>query len=115
MPSVAERPFRVAWAEVTIDCVDVDMAVRFWSGLLALEISDPGLPGLARTAPAVAGGPVLNFQPVPTPTRGKTRVHLDVWTDALDVAVAWVRDHGATYSGESHAYDDGDGGRDAGS
>jgi predicted enzyme related to lactoylglutathione lyase len=107
MPSEPDRPFRVAWAEVTIDCVDVARAAAFWSGLLALEIVEPGLPGWARAAPAVDGGPVLNFQPVPTRTREKTRVHLDLWTDDLDAAVRWVREYGGMYSGEAHVYDEG--------
>jgi predicted enzyme related to lactoylglutathione lyase len=105
--SAADHPFQARWAEVTLDCIDVDRAVAFWSGLLAIHIAQPGLPGWARTAPTVAGGPVLNFQPVSEPKREKTRVHLDVWADDMDAAVDWIRTHGGHYTGESHVYEEG--------
>jgi predicted enzyme related to lactoylglutathione lyase len=97
----------VAWAEVTFECLDVERAVRFWSELLGLAVADPGLPGWARTTPAVPGGPVLNFQPVTEPKLNKTRVHLDLWTDDLRQAAAWVRAHGGRFTGEVHVYAEG--------
>jgi predicted enzyme related to lactoylglutathione lyase len=101
------RPFQVAWAEVTLDCLDVERAATFWSELLGLEVVEPGLPGWARTVPAVAGGPVLNFQPVSEPKSTKARVHLDLWTDDLHEAAGWVSSHGGRYTGEAHVYDEG--------
>lgn len=106
-PGGEEGRFRAAWAEVTLDCFDVERAVRFWSELLQVEVAEPGLPGWARTAPTVVGGPVLNFQPVTERKLDKTRVHIDLWTDELEEAAAWVRDHGGRYTGEFHAYDEG--------
>jgi predicted enzyme related to lactoylglutathione lyase len=97
----------VAWAEVTLDCLDVKRAVSFWSELLGLEVVDPGLPGWARTTPSVTGGPVLNFQPVTEPKLSKTRVHLDLWTDDLHQAATWVLAHGGSYTGEAHLYAEG--------
>jgi predicted enzyme related to lactoylglutathione lyase len=106
-PMSGPRQFRVAWAEVTFDCLDVERAVVFWSQLLDLEVADPGLPGWARTSPAVAGGPVLNFQPVTEPKSTKARVHVDLWTDDLRAAAAWVTSHGGRYTGEAHIYPEG--------
>jgi len=97
----------VAWAEVTIDCRDPDALVEFWSRLLGVGVAERPLPGWTRTRPIVPGGPVLNFQPVPEPKVGKARIHLDLWTDDLGSTVRWVRDHGGTFTGESHVYPEG--------
>jgi predicted enzyme related to lactoylglutathione lyase len=95
------------WIEVTIDCVNVETVVAFWRGLLALERIDDPLPGWARTAPTVPGGPVLNFQPVDEAKRGKSRVHLDLRTDDLAASVAQVRAAGGQWTGEVHVYGEG--------
>ena len=97
----------IAWAEVTIDCREPDRLAEFWSQLLGVEVADPPLPGWARTKPTVAGGPVLNFQPVPEPKHGKSRLHLDLWTDDLAVTIRWINDHGGAFTGEAHEYDEG--------
>jgi predicted enzyme related to lactoylglutathione lyase len=102
-----ERRFSVAWAEVTVDCHDPEVVAAFWSQLLAIPVDEPPLPGWARTGPTVAGGPVLNFQPVSEPKVGKSRLHLDVWTDDLRSTSEWVSAHGGTFSGEVHVYDEG--------
>ncbi len=102
-----ERDFSVAWAEITIDCHDPEALAGVWSQLLDVEVADPPLPGWARTGSTVAGGPVLNFQPVPEPKVGKSRLHLDLWTDDLPSTADWVRQHGGRYTGEIHAYDEG--------
>ena len=102
-----ERRFGAAWAQVTLDCLDVERAVRFWSELLQVEVAEPGLPGWGRIAPSVVGGPVLNFQPVDEPTSEKTRVHLDLWTDDLGEAVEWVRSSGGRCTGDFHVYPEG--------
>ncbi|HEX4862504.1 MAG TPA: VOC family protein [Acidimicrobiales bacterium] len=96
-----------AWAEVTIDCRDPAVLARFWSGLLRVQVAEPPLPGWARTTPTVAGGPVLNFQPVPEPKQGKSRLHLDLWTDDLAFTVRWITQHGGSFTGEGHVYDEG--------
>ena len=96
-----------AWAEVTIDCREPDRLVRFWAGLLGVDVAPPPLPRWARTTPTIAGGPVLNFQPVPEPKQGKSRLHLDLWTDDFAFTVGWIRDNGGSYTGEVHVYDEG--------
>jgi len=97
----------VAWAEVTIDCRDPDALAEFWSLLLGVEIAERPLPGWARISPTVAGGPVLNFQPVPEPKVGKARIHLDLWTNDLASTVRWVCDHRGDFTGDSHVYPEG--------
>jgi predicted enzyme related to lactoylglutathione lyase len=97
----------VTWAEVTIDCRDPDALVAFWSRLLGVDVAERPLPGWARTEPVVPGGPVLNFQPVPEPKVGKSRIHLDLWTNDLGSTVTWVREHRGVFTGESHVYAEG--------
>jgi predicted enzyme related to lactoylglutathione lyase len=95
------------WIEVTIDCLDVEVVAGFWQRLLRLDrVNDP-LPGWARLAPTVVGGPVLNFQPVHEPKAGKTRAHLDIRTDDLSGAIHWIEDLGGSHTGETHIYDEG--------
>jgi len=53
-----------------------------------------------RVGPVVSGGPVINFQPVRERKVGKTRIHLDLWTDDLDAAVALVEHLGGRQVGE---------------
>ena len=96
------RPFRVRWAKVTIDCLDVERVGQFWTELLGVALVEPGLPGWARTEATVEGGPVLNFQPVPDRKLHKVRLHLDLWTDDLPAASAWVVEHHGSYTGECH-------------
>jgi predicted enzyme related to lactoylglutathione lyase len=55
----------------------------------------------------VSGGPVINFQPVPEHKAGKTRVHLDLWPDDLDAAVAVAEQLGGRRLGEMGADPDG--------
>jgi predicted enzyme related to lactoylglutathione lyase len=102
-----DRAFSVAWAEVTIDCHNPAVLAAFWSELLSVEIDHPPLPGWARTHSTVPGGPVLNFQPVSEPKVGKSRLHLDLWTDDLQVTTDWIREHGGWYTGEVHVYEEG--------
>lgn len=97
---------RVRLHEVTIDCADVVRVARFWAGLLGGEPSAP-MPGWLRLAPSTAGAPMLNFQPVPEPKRGKTRVHLDLLTDDLEAATRRVVELGGRPTGERHFYDEG--------
>ena len=102
-----KRTFSVTWAEVTIDCHDPSQLAEFWGQLLCIEVAEPPLPGWARTQSTVPDGPVLNFQPVPEPKHGKTRAHLDLWTDDLQSTVDWILQHGGTYTGEVHVYTEG--------
>jgi predicted enzyme related to lactoylglutathione lyase len=101
--STVDRTYSVAWAEVTIDCQDPQTLAAFWSELLAVELGRPAFPGWARTRSTVPGGPFLNFQPVAEPKVGKSRLHLDVWTDDLQATAEWVCQHGGAYTGEVHA------------
>ena len=102
-----DRTYSVAWAEVTIDCRHPETLAEFWSRLLGIEVAEPPLPGWARTSSTVPGGPVLNFQPVPEPKLGKSRLHLDLWTDDLRSTADWIREHGGAFTGEVHVYVEG--------
>ena len=92
--------------EITVDCVNVPLVAEFWSDLLGADLREP-LPGWRRLGPLTYGGPVLNFQPVPEPKRGKNRVHLDLLTDDLGGAVRRVVELGGKDLGERHDYDEG--------
>ena len=82
----------IAWAAVTIDCVDPPRVAAFWSALLGVPAAPVGddRPGWIRLGPAVAGGPVVNFQPVEEAKTGKDRIHLDLWVADLDLAIRRV-------------------------
>jgi hypothetical protein len=98
---------RAAWAAVTVDCVDPQKVSEFWSRLLDTPVRAIGLPGWFRIGPTTPGGPAITFQPVPEKKAGKTRVHLDLWVDRLEVTIALVQDLGGKDTGESHLYDEG--------
>ena len=93
-------------AEITIDCIDVKAVARFWSSVLGAELWAP-LDGWLRLGPLTDGGPVINFQPVPEPKRGKARLHLDLWTNDLNQAIATVENLGGRSLDEGHVYDEG--------
>jgi predicted enzyme related to lactoylglutathione lyase len=77
----------VALGEVTVDCIDAKRVADFWGQLLGREVRT-GDPGWFEISPLMAGGPRFNFQPVREPKTTKTRVHLDLWVDDLEAAVA---------------------------
>lgn len=95
------------WIEVTIDCIDVEAVSRFWCQLLGVSRVEDPLPGWARAAATVPGGPVLNFQPVPDPKVGKSRIHLDLRTDDLPAAIRRVGALDGACTGEVHIYEEG--------
>jgi predicted enzyme related to lactoylglutathione lyase len=100
-----ERP-QVVWAEVTVDCRDAERVAMFWSELLDLR-PKPQSDGWFQLGPDVAGGPVINFQPVPEAKSGKTRIHLDVWVDDLEAAIALVERLGGHSLDEVHVHPQG--------
>ena len=93
------RP-NVAWAHVTIDCVDVERVARFWAELL-------DIPAVARDdgwhilGPTARGGPMIYLQPVEEPKVGKARAHLDLWVDDLDAGIALVEQLGGVVTAVS--------------
>ena len=91
---------------ITIDCHEPSVLAEFWQALLGGELSEP-LPGWLRIGERGAAQPVLNFQPVPEPKRGKTRTHLDLVVDDIDAGLARVLALGGRDTGERHAYDEG--------
>jgi predicted enzyme related to lactoylglutathione lyase len=103
---MGEEPL-IEWIEVTIDCGNVGVVAEFWHRLLGLVRLEDPLPGWARAASTVPGGPALTFQPVSEPKVGKTRVHLDLRTGDLAAGLARIRALGGDWTGEIHVYDEG--------
>jgi predicted enzyme related to lactoylglutathione lyase len=90
----------VAWGEITIDCLETKRVAAFWGALLDMPLQSHSQAAWFRVGPLVSGGPVINFQPVPERKVGKTRIHLDLWTDDLDAAVALAEHLGGRRVGE---------------
>ncbi len=91
---------------ITVDCADPQRLADFWGALLGREQRVP-LPGWLRLGDLGEPQPVLNFQPVPEPKRGKTRIHVDVVVDDIDAAVDMVTRLGGRPTGERHDYAEG--------
>jgi hypothetical protein len=94
-----------AVSAITIDCQDPGRLAAFWSALLGREEA-PSLPGW-RQLGGRGAALRINFQPVPEPKRGKTRMHLDVTVDDIDEGIESVLSLGGHATGERHAYDEG--------
>jgi predicted enzyme related to lactoylglutathione lyase len=94
------------WSAITVDCVDPGRLGAFWGALLGLAPSD-SRPGWVRLSDAATQTPLINFQPVPEPKSGKTRIHLDVTVDDIDEGVAAVERLGGRSLDERHDYDEG--------
>ena len=70
---------------VGIDVADLDRSSRFWMALLGVKVAQ-------RTGNYIffekqGAGPALYVQKVPEKKTAKTRVHLDIAVENLDVAV----------------------------
>ncbi len=81
---------------VMIDCNDLEVAARFWSGALGVGIAylgegDDLYAALASPIP----GLTLELQQVPEPKRCKSRVHLDIETDDVEAEVRRLEALGA--------------------
>jgi predicted enzyme related to lactoylglutathione lyase len=100
--------FAGSWVGLTVDCADPDLLGTFWGSLLGLPVgADDDLPGWVRLGTVGDLQPVINFQPVPEPKRGKTRIHLDVRVDDIDAAVALVEQLGGRSLDARYDYDAG--------
>jgi predicted enzyme related to lactoylglutathione lyase len=91
---------------ITVDCADPRRLADFWAALLGGGISVP-LPGWLRLGGQSEAQPVINFQPVPEPKRGKARIHLDLAVGDIDAAVDTVTRLGGRSLDERHDYDEG--------
>jgi predicted enzyme related to lactoylglutathione lyase len=94
------------WSGVTVDCADPRRLGDFWSVLLSRAPSE-SLPGWVRLGTHDDALPVICFQPVPEPKRGKTRIHLDVTVDDIEKAATTVIRLGGRSMDERHDYDEG--------
>lgn len=80
---------------VTIDTLDPEPLLPFWTELLDAEVGYRSSDGVyveldLKDAPELH----VLFQRVPEAKSGKNRVHLDLQVEDLEEAVAWVVDHG---------------------
>jgi predicted enzyme related to lactoylglutathione lyase len=103
---VGRVPAPTRLSGITIDCTDPAGLAAFWSALLDREVTVP-LPGWLRLGTRGGAEPVINFQPVPEPKQGKTRIHLDLVVDDIDEGAATVTRLGGRSTGERHDYDEG--------
>jgi hypothetical protein len=94
------------WSGITVDCIDPQLLGAFWAALLNREQSE-SLPGWVRLGTRGGEAPVINFQPVPEPKRGKVRIHLDVTVDDIEEAVRTVTRLGGRSLDERYDYDEG--------
>ncbi len=94
------------WSGLTVDCHAPRLVADFWAALLGGELSVP-LPGWLRLDTPGSAVPVINFQPVPEPKRGKTRVHLDIAVDDIERARQNVTQLGGRSLDKRYDYDEG--------
>ena len=91
---------------ITIDCRDPGRLAAFWAALLDRKEA-PSLPGWHQLGDRGDAALRINFQPVPEPKQGKTRIHLDVTVDDIDEGIRSVLRLGGRETGERHDYDEG--------
>jgi Glyoxalase-like domain len=91
---------------ITIDCLDPKVVSQFWANMLGgVARPEASLPGWYELEGH--GHPRITFQPVPEPKTVKTRVHLDLTVDDIDIALAAVEEAGGRSTGERHDYREG--------
>jgi hypothetical protein len=100
------RSVTCRWSGITVDCIAPRVVAEFWAALLGGGLSVP-LPGWLRLGTLGDAVPVINFQPVPEPKRGKTRIHFDVVVDDIDRAAADVVQLGGRSLNQRYDYDEG--------
>ena len=79
---------------IVIDCNDLDIAARFWTGALGTEVDRTDHP--YAFLKGGAGSLRVVLQLVPEPRTCKSRVHLDFETDDLEAEGARLEALGAT-------------------
>jgi len=89
-----------AFLFITIDATDAPATAAFWAGLLGTAIDAEMDEGRFIFLEGRDGLPVICIQRVPEPKRGKTRVHIDLGVDDLEVATARVLELGGSWDGE---------------
>ena len=88
--------------DVAIDCVDIDAQGRFWAAALGYEyfgaVVGAGEAGQYRSIVPPDGevAPKIVLQHVPEPKQGKTRLHLDLMSGAVEAEAARLIGLGAT-------------------
>ncbi|SDH52442.1 hypothetical protein SAMN05216553_12612 [Lentzea fradiae] len=82
---------------VAIDCANAYELARFWSEVTGRPLHPDDKPGDHETEVLLEDGPVLFFNQVPEPKRGKNRLHVCLRPDSTrDEEVERLRGIGAT-------------------
>ncbi|SBW26048.1 MULTISPECIES: VOC family protein [Protofrankia] len=84
----------IRMARVGLDCVDVDLMVRFWSSALGYEVAQHDSDSAVLRHPAGAG-PKLHLRRVSGLAPGPGRVHLDLYAVDAERVVGWLSSLGA--------------------
>jgi predicted enzyme related to lactoylglutathione lyase len=90
---------------VTIDANDAERIAAFWGALLGTEVDDTLDDGRFVFLKGSDALPTLCIQRVPEPKTAKTRIHLDLGVDDLEVATRRVLDLGGSWDGKERALD----------
>ncbi|MFD5830488.1 VOC family protein [Lentzea sp. NPDC060358] len=94
---------------VAIDCANAYELALFWSAVTGRPLHPDDKPGDHETEVLLADGPVLYFNQVPEPKRGKNRLHVCLRPDtSRDEEVARLLGLGASLVSD-HRDDDGTG------
>jgi predicted enzyme related to lactoylglutathione lyase len=99
----------VAWGAVVIDATDAERVAAFWGGLLdrPWRALAGERTGWFQVAPTAAGGPGLTIQPVAGGPPVRTPLHLDLWVDDVEAAVARVVELGGRRGDHAETLDRG--------
>jgi len=99
----------IAWGAVVIDARDPAALATFWGNLLDRPVRalDGERAGWFQIAPTAPGGPGLTIQPVADRPAGPASLHLDLWVDDIEAAIARVEELGGRRGDQAEALDRG--------
>lgn len=90
---------------LVLDANDPETLARFWCAVLGVDVQGwfAGEDYLVLTK--TSDGLQLAFQRVPEPKAGKNRLHLDLFTDDLEVATERAMEAGGSWDGVEREMD----------
>ena len=92
--------------QVVIDCADAERLATFWSQLLELPLAEGANQFWAMIpAPQDKSLPALTFLAVESPTPGKNRWHLDLFSPDPEATIERALSLGATRRGDFNEYE----------
>jgi predicted enzyme related to lactoylglutathione lyase len=84
---------------ITIDANDAERVADFWAAVLGTERDATMDDGRFLFLAGRDDLPVVCIQRVPEPKSGKTRIHLDLGVDDLEVATTRIQELGGSWDG----------------